>query len=693
MNRGNLAEDPREDLPSGSRYARMGERAEENSLFAYSRTKHKEKDPLSAGKRGNTVIRQAESRFGGNTKENAESVRRKLASGGFDRLELGDDGRLFGVVNGSGKNSVGSDHPPAAQASISLPRRSPAGPVKSRNYSTVNPLLAAGREHGGEKVPAGAARKNDRAARGNSANPLMQETRAEKAYAADPLYEARTGRSEAANPLLRESRAEVMAEALPKLESTAGSAWESAKEWVKNRRREILIALLAAAGAAYGWTGVHYAGHFYPGTEIFGMDMSGRTAEEAVAAVREKAERYSLTLKEREDQTEKITADEIGLEVSNEDAISGQLKAQMSALWPVMMLMDSRKSVDISTGFDDGKAEDRILSLAAMDAAQMTAPKNAELVPTDDGYAVEAEVFGTTLDPEKTRAVILEALQKGALTVNLDKDGCYENPTVFQDDEELNERARELNVLFGADFSLDFGDRSEEVGADRIRTFISLDMDGNYYIDEEKVRSYVEFLAGKYDTWQGERTFYTSQGQTVALSGGDYGWEMDQEATVTALMDAIKDKKKGSLEPVYTHTAMSRSVNDIGSTYVEISISAQHMWVYKDGYLMVDTDVVTGNRSKKYDTPSGGVWAIDDMQRNAVLRGQGYASPVDFWVPFNGGVGIHDLKSRYYYGSTIYLTNGSHGCVNTPLEAMKVVFDSVEVGEPVIVYDQSQVIG
>lgn len=684
MNRGNLAEDPREDLPSGSRYARMGERAEENSLFAYSRTKHKEKNPLSAGKRGNTVIRQAESRFGGNTAEKAESVRRNVVPGGFDRLELGDDGRLFGVVNGSGNNPTGIDRPPAAPASVTLSRRAPAGPVKSRNYSTVNPLLAAGREQGGEKVLADAGRKTGSAGRAaaernDTANPLLQRERAV--------------RESSANPLLRETKPIVKAEALPKLESTAGAVWESAREWVKNRRREILIALLAAAGAAYGWTGVHYAGHFYPGTEIFGMDMSGRTAEEAAAAVREKAERYSLTLKEREDQTEKITADEIGLEVSNENEVRDQLKKQMSAFWPVMMLMDSRKSVDISTGFEDGKAEERILSLTAMDAAQMTAPKNAELVPTDDGYAVEAETFGTTLDPEKTRAVIIDALKKGTLTVDLDKEGCYENPTVFQDDEELNERAKELNVLFGADVTLDFGDRSEQVGADRIRTFISLDMDGNYYIDEEKVRSYVEFLAGKYDTWQGERTFYTSQGQTVALSGGDYGWEMDQEATVTALMDAMKDKKKGSLEPVYTHTAMSRSVNDIGSTYVEISISAQHMWVYKDGYLMVDTDVVTGNKSKKYDTPSGGVWAIDDMQRNAVLRGQGYASPVDFWVPFNGGVGIHDLKSRYYYGSTIYLTNGSHGCVNTPLEAMKVVFDSVEVGEPVIVYDQSQVIG
>ena len=131
---------------------------------------------------------------------------------------------------------------------------------------------------------------------------------------------------------------------------------------------------------------------------------------------------------------------------------------------------------------------------------------------------------------------------------------------------------------------------------------------------------------------------------------------------------------------------MSRASDDIGDTYIEISIKKQEMWCYKNGELIVDTPVVTGNVSKGYDTPSGGVWAIDAKVQDYVLAGEGYRAPVDYWMPFNGNIGIHDMQSRYYFGSTIYLTHGSHGCVNTPLDAVRDIYEAVEIGTPVIVY-------
>ncbi|MBQ3858807.1 MAG: L,D-transpeptidase [Prevotella sp.] len=48
--------------------------------------------------------------------------------------------------------------------------------------------------------------------------------------------------------------------------------------------------------------------------------------------------------------------------------------------------------------------------------------------------------------------------------------------------------------------------------------------------------------------------------------------------------------------------------------------------------------------------------------------------------------GIHDSVWRSAYGGNIYKTNGSHGCVNTPLGAMRKIFKKAHVGTPVIVY-------
>ena len=81
------------------------------------------------------------------------------------------------------------------------------------------------------------------------------------------------------------------------------------------------------------------------------------------------------------------------------------------------------------------------------------------------------------------------------------------------------------------------------------------------------------------------------------------------------------------------------------------------------------------------------MWSIDAKMQNYTLVGEGYRSPVDFWMPFNGNVGIHDMQTRAYFGGTIDLTNGSHGCINTPYANAKTIYENVSIGTPVIVYD------
>ena len=118
---------------------------------------------------------------------------------------------------------------------------------------------------------------------------------------------------------------------------------------------------------------------------------------------------------------------------------------------------------------------------------------------------------------------------------------------------------------------------------------------------------------------------------------------------------------------MYAQTAESRNKDDIGNTYVEISLSGQHIWFYKDGKLIIDSDVVTGNVSAGHTTPPG-VFRLNYKERNAVLKGEDYETPVSYWMPFNGGIGLHDATWRTEFGGDIYLTSGSHGCVNAPLE-------------------------
>lgn len=91
---------------------------------------------------------------------------------------------------------------------------------------------------------------------------------------------------------------------------------------------------------------------------------------------------------------------------------------------------------------------------------------------------------------------------------------------------------------------------------------------------------------------------------------------------------------------------------------------------YKDGEKVLESDFVSGNVSRGHTTPPG-IFSITYKQRDAVLKGEGYASPVKFWMPFNGGIGFHDASWRSSFGGSIYKSGGSHGCVNMPYDKAK----------------------
>lgn len=463
------------------------------------------------------------------------------------------------------------------------------------------------------------------------------------------------------------------------------------KERMQERRRKRIRRVLTVFGGviliAYIAVAVYFGTHFYEGTMIYGIDCSQMTVDEVKNEVADKLDEYVLQVVGRNERIESIEAEQIELAFVDNSSIDRMLRAQHSYVWPIMILLEKSSLSSVAFSYDQDKAKEALEELNCMNASIAVAPQDAYMTVTDTGFEVVPEVMGTTLDPEKTLDAVLTALDKGASSVSLEENDCYVNPQIYSDNESLVKEAAGKNKLAQAYITYDFGDRQEIVNAPVIANWIAEMTDGTYVIDDMAVTEYVESLAEKYDTFGLTRTFYTSIGTVETLTGGDYGWCIDQDATIVALMQALESGYQGTMEPEYLFTGMCRDTNDIGDTYVEICITQQRMWCYKDGVCIVDTPVVTGNPNKDNATPSGGVWAIDAKKRDAILEGEGYEAPVDYWMPFNEDVGIHDFKERYHFGGTIYLTNGSHGCVNTPYEAVQTIYDAVSIGTPVIVYE------
>lgn len=136
---------------------------------------------------------------------------------------------------------------------------------------------------------------------------------------------------------------------------------------------------------------------------------------------------------------------------------------------------------------------------------------------------------------------------------------------------------------------------------------------------------------------------------------------------------------------VYSVKAHSRGENDYGDSYVEINLTAQHMFLYKNGQKILETDFVSGDLSEGNGTHVG-AYKVTYKERNAVLKGRDYRTPVAYWMPFNGGEGMHDANWRRTFGGQIYKTNGSHGCINMPSPMAAKLYENIEAGFPVLVY-------
>ena len=211
-------------------------------------------------------------------------------------------------------------------------------------------------------------------------------------------------------------------------------------------------------------------------------------------------------------------------------------------------------------------------------------------------------------------------------------------------------------------------------------------------LDEAAIRTYINQMAAKYNTIYYDRTFHTSTNTDVTIPGteNEYGYLVDEEGEYQQLMSDIAANTEVEREPVYSYSGYAREgVDDLAGTYVEINLTAQHLWFYVKGSLVVESDIVTGDVAKKTETQTG-AFPLAYKQSPGVLTGQnaenGWNVNVSYWMPFFDGQGLHDATWRSSFGGNIYLTNGSHGCVNLPLETAQKIYDNIDAGVAIILY-------
>jgi hypothetical protein len=452
------------------------------------------------------------------------------------------------------------------------------------------------------------------------------------------------------------------------------------------KKNLILIIAATTVAAIYLGAATFFSFHFCPGSKLNGQDISWMTISQVRDLVDSKASSYVLDIVGRSGLDEKITASDISWKPDFNESLNDNLGFVNGLKWPVYVLSHRSFTNEDMASFDEELLKSKINSMSFFKEENMISPVDAQLVfdETLAEYTIVPEDYGSKADRDAFYEAVVEALSTMQMTLSLDKAGVYEEPKIFSDDKALTDECQSLNKYASAKITYTFGDDVITVDGNYIKDWISYD-GTTTTLDTDKVNEFVNTLGRTYDTFGRDRTFTTSLGQTITVSGGDYGWWMDRDTTLSELVTAIESTSICDMTPVYFGTAAQYGSQDYGTSYVEVDLDHQHVYVYENGSLVIDTDCVSGKATNDRVTPTG-TFGITYKERDATLTGQNYSSDVKYWMPFYGNVGLHDASWRSSFGSDIYVTNGSHGCINLPPDAAAVIFEHVEKGEAVIVY-------
>lgn len=435
---------------------------------------------------------------------------------------------------------------------------------------------------------------------------------------------------------------------------------------------------------------VYCSSHFSKGTVINEIDASGLTMEELENRMRE----YVLTVKERTGEgsyiTETITGDQIGVTVSNTDELEGILKKQniIKAISSYIRGEQQVYTVENLYAYVDSALMTAILKLQGFQDSFVTEPVDAHISDYDpqSGYQIVPEVRGNVLNQTKTIQTVKEAVDALLPETDLEAAGCYEEPSVYADDEKLTERLAQMKQYTDLRIVYHFGQQDEVIDGSVLSQWLVVDEETNKVsVSEEEIDDFVVMLRKKYDTIFRSREFQTSYGKTITIEGGDYGWWMNYSQEQEELKEMIKNGESGERIPVYYQTAAVYGSQDYGNTYIEINLTAQHLFLYVDGEKKMESEFVSGNASRGFDTPAG-IYGITYKEQDAMLVGENYETPVSYWMPFNGNIGLHDAIWRDSFGADIYKKSGSHGCVNMPYLKAKELYGEIAKGTPVICY-------
>ena len=459
----------------------------------------------------------------------------------------------------------------------------------------------------------------------------------------------------------------------------------------------VMLMIIVLGGCAYGGISYYFTDRFFEGTWINGVDCSQKTAYEVEQLMAEKLSEYSIEVSSRNIAAQTIRGEDIDYQYMSTGEILQLLKKQKPYEWIRGLYEQKSYTVSENVGYNKTLLQEQLKSLNCAQAENQVEPENAYVAFRDNQFVVVPETEGSKLNIKEAYKLLDAAVEANEASIDFsDNQDAYVSAEVTQDDPALQSALEACNNYTKASITYTFGDQSTTLDGNTIKDWLQFDEKGQLVWDDnsfqQHVADYVAQLAATYDTVGTEREFQATSGRTVYVSSSVYGWKIDQAAETAQLSQEIQSGTQTTREPVYSQTANAYGVNDLGNTYIEVDLSEQHMYYYQDGVNIFESDFVSGNMSYADRQTHAGIFTLYYKKSPDVLRGgqkgtaNYYEQPVQYWMPFDGGIGFHDADWRDEFGGDIYLTSGSHGCINLPPENAGQLYSLIQYDVPIVCF-------
>lgn len=473
---------------------------------------------------------------------------------------------------------------------------------------------------------------------------------------------------------------------------------ETETEEPKKSRKTLMIVIISVVAALVLLGGIYfgmtkkYSECFLEGTFVNGIECSGMTIDQVGNLLQKQVEEYVLTIEGANGTTEEIKGTEIDIVYKGYKQLKESFEKQNPYAWPKAFFKTNDITVEVDLEYDAAKLEERIATLECLKPENQIAAVAATVIYQDGQFVIQNESYGTQIDTEKFNEVIVSLITSVGTRLNLEEAGCYLQPRFTKDSAEVIAARDEMNKYLTATITYSLDNVVVTVDKSITYEWISVDENMSPVISSDGAKAFAKTLGNQYNTADrgGQITTPTGKVANVALAG--YGRAVGVDEETNQLIAEIKEGKTVTREPIFSRSATPEGQTIWGTTYIEVDISAQHMWYIVNGQIALETDVVTGKKGSN-DTPTG-TYTILEMQRNRVLRGRplangkpSYLTPVSYWMRVTwSGIGFHDANWQPTFGGERYITNGSHGCINMPPAKAAELYGMISKGTPVIIH-------